>query len=122
MISHGIDKLEIYLLNTVLVWRLTYTTPYDIVQFITKKIAGAISASADYFNSIVSCANILNEMLFLCTFFHIDHLAINESASKSPYALAIATLVGAATIQGKKEFAEQVQRFIRPEDTVFFNQ
>jgi len=60
--------MEQYLLETLLDWKVSYTTPYDFIQVILQDISANASEISAFKEVIASKAQQICELLLICIF------------------------------------------------------
>ena len=65
-LSSSIDELERYMLECILAWKVHYIPPADFIRIIMNKFAEANVISNTITEAIISKAQNVSELLFLC--------------------------------------------------------
>jgi hypothetical protein len=65
-ISEGIDSFERSILEKILIWKISYDTPFDFINIIAMRISYLLQFEKSKEIAIITKANQICELLLLC--------------------------------------------------------
>lgn len=71
-LSEGMDYMEAFILQKILSWKVSYETPFDFINLITKRFAIELKLEKSKELSIITKANQICELLLLCMLDSLD--------------------------------------------------
>lgn len=111
--------MEEYLLNIVLSWKLSYVTPFDIIQTLSYKISLSNSQYKKNIDIIIKKAVQISELLLICTFLFVV-IVYDTLNNYSILSIALASLYGSLQILGIDELFICIDEFAPKKNQVYF--